>query len=289
MSPHPPRSVRTFNGQSRIYSYEGIDVPPDDDGVRGDWAVCYTDTEVLIFGPKIDATTWPAGVVNNGPTGPTGATGAPGNMAPWVTATAYVTGQVALFGGAMYLALSDHTSDASFRVDVAAGRWQVVNPKGQGRIETTDPVLMTGYQIWPVASRLYYFRTTGAGPISKIAVDVGTQSGNMVVSVWANNGLQGRAAAPVGPRLATSGSVAVPAALAVQEISLGGTVGVAEGDWFGIAIDNITARLRTAVSAGAVNLSNGRVGYELLSGLTLPANPTPIWAPTYHPWAAGIA
>lgn len=98
------------------------------------------------------------------------------------------------------------------------------------------------------ANRTFYYRATGGGTVSKIGLYVASASGNICVSVYANTGI-GRAAAP-GARVATSGSVACPAA-GYAEVTLDAPVTVTSGDfWFALATDNTTATFG-AVSTSA--------------------------------------
>ncbi|MGN8132468.1 hypothetical protein [Paenarthrobacter sp. 22069] len=98
------------------------------------------------------------------------------------------------------------------------------------------------------ANHAYYHRITGGGTITKIGLYVATSSGNICVSVYGNTGT-GRASMP-GARVASSGSVACPA-VGYAEISLGASVNVSRGDfWFAVSIDNSTATLGTAGTAG---------------------------------------
>lgn len=43
----------------------------------------------------------------------------------WVTATSYVIGDIVFEGLSLYIALTNHTSDADFATDLAASRWEV--------------------------------------------------------------------------------------------------------------------------------------------------------------------
>lgn len=273
------RIMRTFDGSAHIHYYEAVTVPPANDGVQGDWAGVLGAGGVTWFGPKIDDTTW----------GP--ATGGPApSITAWATGTVYTVGQVVSALGALYSAVSNHTAAAAFRTDLAAGLWAQVNAPAGGRCESADPAFMNSAALWPAANRVYYYRVGAAAAVGHVTLEIGLQSGNLVVGAYANNGLQGRAAAPAsGGLLASSGSVACPA-VGVQQIALGSTVGVAAGDWLALALDNTTAKVRAFGSATAVGGSTGRYGYELLAAFpTLPATPAPIWAATLTAWLAGEA
>lgn len=110
------------------------------------------------------------------------------------------------------------------------------------------------------ANQGIYLRVQGGGSISKIGLVVGTSSGNVCVAVYANSGV-GAAARPAA-RKATSGSVACPAAN-YQEISLGGSVTVLDGDWFFIAADNATATFYRGTTAGtSFAIANGMSHFQ---------------------------
>jgi len=97
------------------------------------------------------------------------------------------------------------------------------------------------------ANRTHYYRATGGGAITKLGLYVSASSGNVCVSVYANTGT-GRASMP-GARVATSGSVACPAA-GYAEIALGATVNVTSGDfWLAISVDNTTAQFGAAATS----------------------------------------
>lgn len=131
------------------------------------------------------------------------------------------------------------------------------------------------------ASQTRYMRLlTGGVPMSKVAVDVGVQSGNIAVAVYRNSGV-GKAARPTGGRLATSGSVACPA-VGYQEIDLGATIVPQPGDWVAIATDNATVTL-LASSSTTVSSRMARGG----SGMgTENVYPPPV-TPNIGAWLAG--
>ena len=119
-----------------------------------------------------------------------------------------------------------------------------------------------------IANRRFYHRVMGAGTISKLAVVVTVQSGNFGLEVFRNNGSDGRAAAPTGSPVATTGSVAVPA-VGWRETALAASVDVEDGDWFSIWCDNTTAAFcRTVNTAtGMADACAGLSGLE--AGVTL--------------------
>ena len=56
-----PRILRAFDGDAHIAVYETLTEPPAGDMSKGDWAICLGDGDLVLFGPKIDDATWPAG------------------------------------------------------------------------------------------------------------------------------------------------------------------------------------------------------------------------------------
>lgn len=117
------------------------------------------------------------------------------------------------------------------------------------------------------ANRCQYGRVGTGGTITGIMIDVGTSSGNISVAVYRNTGT-GSAARP-GTRVATSGAVACPAT-GNQTVSLGGSVTVQPGDWFGFSCDNTTATFRRQTNTGMNPLS--------LLGQEASAHPAPATA-----------
>lgn len=276
------RLRRAFDTQARYYEYAELSTPPAVDGIKGDWAVCYGTGVPTYYGPKPSDAAWPAGSANPGPTGATGP-----SIAAWATATAFTLGQTVVFNRVTYTALTAHTS-TTFRADLAAGAWAQMNSPSGGRVETLDPALLASLQAWPAVLRAYYWRVTGAGAISKLDAEIGIQSGNLLLAVYANNGSDGIAAFPAaGGLIASTGSFACPAVGKFSQ-TLGSTVGVAAGDWIMACCDNVTTKFRAVGVASGGGDSLGRVGYEVLGSLTAPTNPTPtVFAATYLPWIGG--
>lgn len=103
------------------------------------------------------------------------------------------------------------------------------------------------------ANRAHYTRVSFGGTITKIGLEVTTQSGNLSVAVC--RGTAGKNSTMT--RIATSGAVACPA-VGYAEISLGGSVEVLPGDWFAISADNTVSRFKAVPSAsGLTSLSLG--------------------------------
>lgn len=122
-----------------------------------------------------------------------------------------------------------------------------------GPVITVDPRIGATYAATS-ANRCLFTRVTQGGTISKIGVEIGTASGNISAAVYANTGT-GRAAAPTGAPLATSGAVACPAS-GYAEVALGASVAVAAGDWLALTVDNATVTfLRHGHPAGTALLN----------------------------------
>lgn len=134
------------------------------------------------------------------------------------------------------------------------------DPLGFGFPFTVDPAACGTNGTFPSANRMFAYRCIGGGSISKIALRVGTSSGNISVAVYRNSGT-GRASVP-GTRLATSGAVACPSS-GYAEVSLGATIDVEPGDWFALSCDNNTATFGVNVTAAIDSaLAQGRNGYQ---------------------------
>lgn len=133
------------------------------------------------------------------------------------------------------------------------------DPLGFGMPWTVDPRLTSAQAQVGAANRGWWYRVSGGKQgVTKIALSVVTSSGNICAAIYANTGT-GRAAAP-GARLATTGSIACPAA-GYAELTLDASVDVAQGDhWFYFSADNITATFEAAAS-GAPATTVGLRGY----------------------------
>lgn len=134
------------------------------------------------------------------------------------------------------LGANDVAGNLTGGLNVDTTATDVQAPPATGFPRTGDPRYISGSGA-PGANRCLYLRATGSGVISKIAVDIGTSSGNIDVGVYANTGV-GRAARPAA-RKTSSGSVASPGT-GYQEIALTASVYVEEGDWLAVSSDNAT-------------------------------------------------
>lgn len=137
---------------------------------------------------------------------------------------------------------------------------------------TVDPgiVRSTDFMAVQAANAAHYARVTQAGPISKIALKIGTQGGNISVGVYRNTG-KGRNAVP-GARVATSGPVVCPVA-GYQEIALGAAVWVHVGDWLALSADGTVCTFGSQLVAGADHdIGKGRQ-YRQATAHPLPATP----------------
>ncbi len=140
-----------------------------------------------------------------------------------------------------------------------------------GYPQTQWPQIFTGYQSLAIANLAVYNRLVAGGECSNIRIKVGNAAGNISVAAY-NNGGAGRSNAP-GTRLATSGSIACPAA-GDATISLGATVYPNIGDWFGLSASDITATF--AVGGSGIVLSPLGAGTQWYQ---LSAHPLPVGPP----------
>lgn len=127
-----------------------------------------------------------------------------------------------------------------------------------------DPTLKQG-SIAVSANRCYYVRRTSPiVPVRLIELYIGIAAGNICVAAYGHNATTGGP----GTRLATTGSIACPAAGA-QEVNLGTTV---LPEWLAIAFDNAVATYH-ATGGSAINLPGtwGRFAIEV-SGFPAPAS-----------------
>lgn len=148
-----------------------------------------------------------------------------------------------------------------------------LDPLGIGFPCTVPPSFNTGGNSIVSANRRYYMRSIGGGTISKVGLDIATSNGNISVAIYSNTG-SGRAAMP-GARIATSGSVACPAA-GYAEISLGGSYTLQPGDWFSLAADGIIASFWAAFTRVSGSTFSKGVFAKQDSAFTAPATATPV-------------
>lgn len=212
-------------------------------GQPGDFAlVMQSGAAPFVYGPKAPAKTgklrgvWPVA---------TSLQGAPGSagLADWVTTTVYSSGATAMFNKRLYRALAAHTSGAAFRTDLAAAKWEHVNPPTP-QIWSGDSIhAATTTSGWGSANRIVYMRADRGGTISQVGFNVQTASGNVAVAAYADN------AGVPGTLLSSSGIVTCPAvpgaAGDLSNVALGSTVGFAAGDWLALWCDNTTMAPRS--------------------------------------------
>jgi hypothetical protein len=164
------------------------------------------------------------------------------------------------------------TSSKADQVDaseVRASDWNadhvVYDPLGLGYSANGETGSFTAASVWGTANAACYQKLVSAGyAMSSIRIRVNVQSGNICAGVYSNNGSTGTAARP-GSRTATTGAIACPAS-GTADLSLGGSVTPAPGDWFGFSCDNTTAsfvRRGTAISQGGDTMWDGRVQRQL--------------------------
>lgn len=170
------------------------------------------------------------------------------------------------------------TANAAVLVANGAGGWVQVSP-ATFPPTTVLPGVALAVRVTNSSGRIFYLRNLGgAATVTAITLQVGTQSGNIDVGIYANTGT-GAAARP-GARKASSGVIACPAS-GVQPVTIASTF-IAAGDWFGFYIDNVTATFQSASSSNSTNLFHGMAEFQ--DGQTsLPATATPSTGVSF-PW-----
>lgn len=123
-------------------------------------------------------------------------------------------------------------------------------------------------RVWDSANRAYFWRVLSGMTITKIGVRVGVQSGNISLAVYRNSG-SGRSSAP-GTQLVTTGAIACPAS-GEALVSLGSSVSLQPGDWFGMSCDNNTA----SFFGTGVGITLSTALYSGMGGYQSSAHPCP--------------
>lgn len=100
----------------------------------------------------------------------------------------------------------------------------------------------------PIANQALLWMCPQAVTISKVRLEVTTQSGNIALAVYRSNGSTGVLNKPSGSPAISTGSIACPA-VGVNNISLGGSVTINAGDWIALSADSATAQFRSELSA----------------------------------------
>ncbi len=135
---------------------------------------------------------------------------------------------------------------------------------------TQWPLIFTGYQSLAIANLAVYNRLVTGGVCSNIIIKVGVSAGNISVAAY-NNGGEGRVNSPA-TRLATSGSIACPAA-GDATISLGATIYPNIGDWFGLSASSVTATFAAGGSGVALSLLGYGTQWYQTAAHPLPVGP----------------
>lgn len=160
------------------------------------------------------------------------------------------------------------------------------DPYGWGIVASfADPRLAISTQVWGTANRTHYLRGVGpASNLTKIAIEVAVQSGNIDVGTFANAGA-GRAAVPAARR-ASTGSILCPA---VGYVEIPVAVAWTVGDWFAMACDNTVASFRSIGNILTATLAtwNGLSWLEN-AAFPIPANATPATGMSRPPLMIGV-
>jgi hypothetical protein len=165
--------------------------------------------------------------------------------------------------------------------------------KAFGLCATIDPSTPMSTGAISGANRMHFMRVRGAKTgATKVRIGIGTISGNISVGVYPNNGQTGRLAAPAGPAKAVTGSLAMSglfqedgttpvASNTAGLVPLGATIDVAEGDWIGVAVDNITATLsRPQANPTHTDMLKGIMTVQATSAFPAPTTPAPAFIST---------
>lgn len=137
---------------------------------------------------------------------------------------------------------------------------------GFGYPATYDPATVASAGI--AANQIFYVgRVLGSGRISKLRVFNTVSSGNLRVACWAGTGA-GLARTP-GPLKGSSAITAVAAA-GSQDVALTATIDALEGDYFGLAYDNGTARFMGLNNATFHTTWASRSGFMATAALAVP-------------------
>lgn len=253
-----------------VHFYWPDETLTDDKGQPGDYALKFiTGAAPALYGPKGAAIAgkprgaWPTATSLQGVPGSAG-------VGTWATTTVYGLGALAVFNGYLYRAASAHTA-ADFRDDLAAGRWSPLN-SALPVISPLNPALANSTSnTWNTANRAGYFRVPVGGAISQIGIEVAASLGNVAVAAYKDAG------GVPGDKIAGSGIVACPAAATgvLQNISIGGTYGLAAGDWLALWASDANATFRTynQLSSGSTSWSKVAAFENSLTG-GLPATAT---------------
>jgi hypothetical protein len=180
-------------------------------------------------------------VVQSGKPGPQGIQGVPGV----VTATSPAT-----YDAPTQTVGVDQTAITLAQSQVTGLVASLDDPLGIGFVSTLADLKGQAGTVVAQANQTYYYKVVSGGVVGKVGLNVGVQSGDISVAVYANTGA-GRTSAP-GTQLATSGAVSCPAA-GYAEVALDTTVTVARGDWLAISADNATVTFTgTTIAASAI-------------------------------------
>ena len=168
-----------------------------------------------------------------------------------------LTGNVSVTATDVSLGNCDNTSDANKPISTATQNALNTKAYSFGVVKTAHCFPVTAAVTVGSSNRTCYYRVRDGGTITAIRVQIINASGNICVAAYTNTG-SGLTSAP-GARLGTSGSISCPSA-AVNDISLGGSIVVAPGDWLAIAADNTSATFSGLAGIGDLGLSAGIMG-----------------------------
>jgi hypothetical protein len=170
--------------------------------------------------------------------------------------------------------VNDLTLGAGFR------RTSSRDPRGIGMCFTTDPRLVNGTGGLGAANRIVYARVQGGGLFSKVrlivaAVDSSTPgtTDQMWVAVYGNKFTASTGQnEPSGRKAVSSGWTAVTTGNGINDVPLGATVEVREGDWIAVGIASATTTVN-GITSGNGFANSGFNGYQDITPPVPPVTP----------------
>lgn len=192
----------------------------------------------------------------------------------WASTTAYVAGDVVVFGGIPQIATSSFTSGSSFN----AANWtpwgMAPPPWGVGVLDDpSSPRSTDAGAIAAAGNPTIYYRLKHGGTATKARFKVIANPGStsLEVSLHTNTGT-GDTAYP-GAKLGGTGSITAPA-VGDADVSFTGSVSWNPGDWLGIGCSATTVTLLALLGSAVVStLGKGRCWIDS-TAYPIPSNPS---------------
>jgi|SRR5947209_29379 len=138
-----------------------------------------------------------------------------------------------------------------------------------GFVRVASPMPTT--QSASIANYTHYHRVIEGGTFTKIRMGMSASSGNICVAAYKNTG-SGLNIKP-GNQIATTGSIACPVTVGLNDIPMGSSVTVSAGDWLTFGADNATATFACINGTGAYSVAIGSFMVEAVYPAPAVANP----------------